>query len=119
MENEKERHPEAKIYEGIADEAAIKCAKQRYDAAMHGMQTGVAIELEKSASAEVAGATPKHLRVGVNSAMVTDVAIANLLMAKGVFTKREYYEALADAAEAERDRYQERVHTWVPGVTLR
>lgn len=73
----------------------------RYHAAMHGMQTGVAVDQSNGST----DGTPKHLRVGINSALVDSAALATLLMAKGLFTIDEYHAALADAAEAERDRY--------------
>lgn len=65
-----------------------------YNQALHGMQTGVAIE-QKGLNPDASGPTsPKHLRVGVNSAMVETAALALLLMEKGVFTEEEYSEAL-------------------------
>lgn len=69
------------------------------------MQTGVAYEIEIDSSQ----ASPKHLRVGVNSAMLQQSALVRLLIAKGVFTWAEYFAALADAAEAERDLYAGRL----------
>lgn len=38
--------------------------------------------------------TPKHLRVGINSAMVEHSALARLLIAKGVIAADEYADAL-------------------------
>lgn len=70
---------------------------ERYGAAMHGVQTGIKILLETGDEF----ASPKHLRVGINSAMATDKGLANLLIAKGVFTEEEYVEAMAVAAEEE------------------
>ena len=72
--------------------------RERYMKAMHAVQSGVAMEIESGHS----GAhEPKHLRVGINSAMVTDRAVACLLIAKGLVTAEEYYEAVAVAAEHE------------------
>lgn len=70
---------------------------ERYEAAMHAVQTGIALLIARGRDL----ATPKHLRVGINSAMVTDNAIATLLIGKGVFTEPEYRDALAAAAERE------------------
>ena len=50
---------------------------QRYDAAAHAMQSGVAFEIGAGVSRET---EPKHLRVGVNSAMVDSAALAALLI---------------------------------------
>ena len=50
--------------------------QDRYVKAAHAMQSGVAVCMERG----TAETTPKHLRVGVNSAMVNDAAIARLLI---------------------------------------
>jgi len=52
---------------------------------------------------------PKHLRVGVNSALVEASAMAALLFRKGVFTAEEYYDALIEGWEREVDDYRARV----------
>lgn len=80
--------------------------KQRYLAAAHGMQTGVAAMMYK----DPAETQPKHLRVGVNSAMSNISALAELLIDKGVITHDEYIAAVADAMERERDAYEERIN---------
>lgn len=77
----------------------------RYLRAMHAVQSGVAMEMQDGSP----DTQPKHLRVGVNSALVNDEAVARLLMEKGVFTRDEYDKAVADAAEREAGRYEERL----------
>jgi len=77
--------------------------RARYVAAAHGMQSGVALLLQYNDSS---GST-KHLRVGVNAAMADQSGLAKLLIAKGVFTEREYMTAMAESMEAERDRHQQ------------
>ncbi len=80
-------------------------SQDRYAAACHAMQTGVAMTMERNGG--VGGDTsPKHLRVGVNSALVTDTALAKLLIGKGIITRAEYFESLADEMEAEVQRYR-------------
>lgn len=76
--------------------------KERYLIAAHGMQSGVAMMMER----DVKETSPKHLRVGVNSALSDQSALAGLLIAKGIITEEEYVKAIADAMERERDRYQ-------------
>lgn len=76
--------------------------RERYERAAHAMQTGVAAEMGYDPRAT----EPKHLRVGVNSALVDSGALAGLLIRKGVITEEEYAAALADGMEAERDRYK-------------
>ena len=75
----------------------------RYFAAAHAMQSGVAMEMNHRPQPT----EPKHLRVGVNSAMVDHQALAKLLMDKGIITNDEYEKAIADAMEAEKKRYED------------
>ncbi len=77
---------------------------QRYEAALHAIQTGVKFDIEK-AGENAAGADPKHLRTGVNSAFVSIAAIEKLLIAKGIITPEEWGKAIADSAEKEKERY--------------
>lgn len=49
---------------------------------------------------------PKHLRVGINTAMVDSAALARILIAKGLFTWDEYAAELADEMEREVLRYR-------------
>lgn len=81
----------------------IEAAQARYQAAAHAMQSGVAATMEIDPNAT----TPKHLRVGVNSAMVEHSALVWLLLQKGVLTEQEYYSALADAMEREKALYEQ------------
>lgn len=79
----------------------------RYGQAAHAMQSGVKYEIETQGEAEAA-ANPKHLRVGVNSALVGNAALAKLLIDKGIFTLDEYGKVLADEMEREVARYEDR-----------
>lgn len=76
-------------------------AKQRYEAALHAMQTGVAYYMERSDEC-----SPKHLRVGVNSALTSVGALAHLLLNKGVITELEYFTCLADLVEQDVEDYR-------------
>lgn len=94
----------------------------RINAAQHGVQTGVAIEMGMAESGALPSdaASPKHLRVGVNSAMVFQCALAGLLIKKGLITELEYAEACADAMEKERLTYELRLRkqTGNPNIRL-
>lgn len=79
---------------------------ERYMAAAHAMQSGVATEIGLD-GLETGAASPKHLRVGVNSAQVANAALAGLLIAKGIITQEDYAEALAAGMEAEQERYEQ------------
>jgi hypothetical protein len=80
--------------------------RERYLAAAHAMQSGVALSIARGEARDM---EPKHLRVGVNSALVDCAALAKLLIDKGILTEEEYERALADAMEAEVQRYRERL----------
>ena len=71
---------------------------ERYLAAMHAVQSGIKMKMERGWD----GASPKHLRVGVDSAMVNDWAVAEFLIRKGIMTKLEYLELLVEGAENEK-----------------
>ena len=75
-----------------------------YNDAMHGVQTGIAFDI--SAGSKIG--EPKHLRVGIDSAHITDLAMTRLLIRKGIITEEEYLEEVRIAANLELDRYEER-----------
>ena len=77
----------------------------RYFAACHAVQSGVAAEHAAGSD----DGSPKHLRVGVNTAHVCCAAMARLLIAKDVFTLDEYEAAQAGEMEAEQARYEHRL----------
>jgi hypothetical protein len=95
-------------------------ATARYRAAAHAMQSGVAMKMNHDGGPQRGETSPKHLRVGVNSAMVEHSALVRLLMAKGVITEDEYLTALADAMEAEKRLYETelRDHIGNEGIAL-
>jgi hypothetical protein len=75
---------------------------ERYFRAMHAMQSGVAMQMNW----DTIPTEPKHLRVGVNSALVDFSALMTLLINKGVISRDELDKALADMAEEEVKRYE-------------
>lgn len=88
---------------GSREEAELKDAlAQRVVDASHAIQSGVAWRMGID-RAETDG---KHLRVGVNVAMVEHGALALLLIRKGIITELEYLEAVAEGLEAEKARYE-------------
>jgi len=90
--------------------------RARYEAAAHAMQSGVASDQDSAPQRD----NHKHLRVGINSAMVETSAIAQLLMVKGICTADEYVEALIAAMEAEALRYQQMLsERYGVAITLR
>lgn len=79
--------------------------RTRYNAALHAMQSGVAVLLEHDPAIDEC--TPKHLRVGVNAAMIDSAAVAKLLIDKGIFTEEEYAESLVFFAERDKQSYED------------
>lgn len=75
---------------------------ERYEKALHAMQSGVAMEMNFNSKPT----DPKHMRVGINSALVDSSSLARLLMDKGIITKDEYIEAMTVGMEAEAARYE-------------
>lgn len=85
---------------------------ERYTAATHAMQSGVRLRMSQEGAPDDSElwpghTSPKHLRVGINSAMSDMGGLARLLVAKGVITEEEYVKAVADAMEAEVQSYHE------------
>lgn len=80
----------------------------KYEALVHAMQTGVAMDIG-TVGEKAAGADAKHLRVGINVALVEQGAIWSLLMEKGIITKQEMEDALIKAHESEVARFEKRL----------
>jgi hypothetical protein len=99
-------------------EGAIMTDNERYQAACHAMQSGVAMKMNFNGKET----EPKHLRVGINASMSDSAALVYLLISKGVFTLEEYQKAIADQMEAEVDSYQKEINSHLGAgskVTLR
>lgn len=106
----------------MTDEERIEAAAKRHIAAQHAMQSGVAADIGPgfdSTSLGRAACTPKHLRVGVNSAMVDHASLVGLLVKRGVITMADYYEAIADGMEQEQKRYEALLSERMGGADVR
>lgn len=75
---------------------------RRYGELLHAVQSGVKFDHESGGQ----DGSPKHLRTGINSALVDSGALAQLLQKKGIFTQEEYLEQLVESAEGEVKRYE-------------
>jgi hypothetical protein len=84
-----------------------------YRSALHGCQSAIAHRISLNGEKD-ASASPKHLRMGVDSSMITDAAIVNLLIKKGIFTMEEFDNEVRLAANDELARWQQ-----LFGVTFR
>lgn len=84
--------------------------------ALHAVQTGVAYTLERDNRL----AEPKHVRTGIDSAMINDAALVRLLVKKGLITEEEYAEEVRLETCREVDRYEDRLEQiYGAKVTLR
>lgn len=86
---------------------------KQYLAACHAMQTGVATLM----ALDPAETSPKHLRVGVNCAMASVDALANLLIDAGLVTREEWAERLTAEINAKMESYREQIARRVPPGT--
>jgi hypothetical protein len=75
---------------------------ERYLAAAHAVQSGVKqlMELKHNYG------SPKHTRTGVDMQKAEQGGLAKLLIDKGVFTELEYFKAMADAMEREKEEFE-------------
>lgn len=93
----------------MTDEERIAAANERYMAAMHAVQSGIAMKLNIEGGPQerpLGLFSPKHTRVGITSMQVDAHAVATLLIEKGIITQAEYHEQIAKSAEEERDRWE-------------
>lgn len=95
-------HDEERERENSVEAARIKALADEYEAEMHAVQTGVKIKQEVDPVKE----DYKDLRVGINSAHVSDSALVAILLRKGIITKAELHEALVEAARKEKKMYE-------------
>jgi len=82
--------------------ATLDELRARYLAALHAVQTGIEYKRQYDRSF----VSEKHMRVGVDSAHISQAALIRVLIAKGIVTYEEYMEALATEAESEKARYE-------------
>lgn len=94
---------------------SVEEIKQEYFHHAHRMQTGVAYKM----NFDKGETTPKHLRVGINSALSDSAALAALLIKKGIINEEEYCEAVRDQMKLEADAYEKEIQENLGGqVTL-
>lgn len=76
-----------------------------YLAASHAMQSGVAIMM----NCDDSETQPKHLRVGVNSALISNGALVALLIEKGIFTLEEFEDKLLEYTLRDVKSYEDKL----------
>lgn len=70
---------------------------RRETALSHAIQSAIAFQIQAGCEA----ATPKHLRVGVDTSKADHGALVKLLVEKGVFTEEEYFVEMIAGLERE------------------
>jgi sulfite reductase beta subunit-like hemoprotein len=85
----------------------------RYARAAHAIQTGVSYEQ----AIDPSDGSPKQLRTGINLRATDHQGLVRLLMSKGIISEAEYIRAMADAAEEEVRRYEQRLNERMGGPT--
>lgn len=73
----------------------------------HAVQTGVGL-INRNMN-DRGECSPKHLRVGVNAAMVDHAALAKVLFDKGIITPLEYARARRELWQREYESYRDQV----------
>lgn len=88
--------------------------KEKYTRLLHAMQTGVAYTMEF----DPGETAPKHLRVGVNSALCSTSAVVTLLVEKGIITEEEYFTKMIQALQQDVKDYQEKLSAQYGGANI-
>lgn len=83
--------------------ASLEENKEMYLKCLHAVQTGIAYKMQY----DLHETTPKHLRTGINNAIVSNTALVRLLIRKGLITEDEYFESLVAEMKMEVNRYEE------------
>lgn len=95
--------------------------KSRYQKALHAVQSGIAAMMGAVSTGAIdrfAAVETKHMRVGIDSAHISNAALVRLLIAKGVFTLDEFEKELADEAEREVQLNIKRLKQVYPNVDI-
>lgn len=82
----------------------------------HRVQSAIAFLMEQPQ--RLPQVEPKHLRVGVNSALLECSAMARLLFRKGLITSDEYFDTLIEAWEQEVDSYRSAIKNINPHLEI-
>lgn len=78
---------------------------EEYLSLAHALQSGVAMDIS-GVGEDNSAASPKHLRVGVNMALVEIAALWQLMMDKGILTEEELRRSSINQLRIEVERYE-------------
>lgn len=86
-----------------------------YNKLVHAMQTGVGMLMNYDGTETL----PKHLRTGINSALVSNGALVKLLVDKKIITDEEMFQSLVDGLKVEVKDYETKLSFLTGGnITL-
>lgn len=88
----------------------LKQYQYECNAILHGIQTGIA---QLMGMGKANDTTPKHLRVGLNNALVEHGALVRLLIEKRIIDEWEYFEMYKKMLIEERTRYEEEISSYL------
>lgn len=88
----------------VADMTVKELAKAHIGL-QHAIQSGIKAEVDYGYE-NLSGTSPKHLRVGVSTALRDHSALVGLLIKKEVITEREYLEAIVISMRKEVERIE-------------
>lgn len=88
---------------------------KRYTELAHALQSGVAMMMNINPK----DTEPKHLRTGVNMALVDSASLATLLISKGIITEEEYGDALIAGLEREVESYETMISAALGGKKVK
>lgn len=88
--------------------------QQRYLSAMHAVQSGIAQKM----TIDPSDTAPKHLRTGIDSALVSSSALARIMIESGVISEIAWRTMLATVAEEEKASYEADLSRLM-GVTIK
>lgn len=104
---------------GIELPKSIEEKKALYLRMMHGLQSSIAALM----SFDLALGEKKHLRVGVDSALIQSSALARLLIEKDLITEEEFWDStlivLAEDLTKNRERFAKEMGVPVDQVNFR
>ncbi len=95
------------------DTMSVEQLREAYGQQAHAVQTGVKylMDWDRNHATPEPGHSPKHLRTGVNLALVNNSALASLLIHKGVITELEFWQSLCLETAKEVSRYEAELAT--------
>jgi len=89
--------------EQLTPEQRVELLYHESDRLLHAIQTGVKARIEYGLSND---SDPKHLRVGINNALIAQGALTDLLVKKGLITEEEFAQTYVEFLKKEVESYE-------------